>query len=277
MKKLLQRTALAAAGLFVVGAQAGPFILAGTDADDHGFANSSGNQDGWFFMQRALENLAAGVTNGNKTVYTLGSSSSALTAANSAFSLSSLAGAGGRTVVNLDGAAAINTFFSGVGVGSAGILMLDSGDGNVTGGLSADELTALTTNASAINSFVGSGGGLFSQANGYSWLSGLLPSLSVATDQETGLALTASGSAAFPGLNNADLSAGPYHQNFLNVGSIPVLATGIGSVSRYNVIIGASGGSITNPVPAIPEPSTYALMLAGLGVVGFMARRRRAL
>ena len=28
--------------------------------------------------------------------------------------------------------------------------------------------------------------------------------------------------------------------------------------------------------PAIPEPSTYGLMLAGLGVVGWMARRRRA-
>lgn len=28
-------------------------------------------------------------------------------------------------------------------------------------------------------------------------------------------------------------------------------------------------------VPGIPEPETYALMLAGLGAVGFMARRRR--
>jgi hypothetical protein len=29
------------------------------------------------------------------------------------------------------------------------------------------------------------------------------------------------------------------------------------------------------PVAAVPEPSTYALMLAGLGVVAFVARRRR--
>lgn len=32
-------------------------------------------------------------------------------------------------------------------------------------------------------------------------------------------------------------------------------------------------GSIT---PGVPEPETYALMLAGLGIVGYMARRRKA-
>ena len=34
--------------------------------------------------------------------------------------------------------------------------------------------------------------------------------------------------------------------------------------------------SFTNIKPAIPEPGTYALMLAGLGVVGFIGRRRKA-
>ena len=39
------------------------------------------------------------------------------------------------------------------------------------------------------------------------------------------------------------------------------------------LVNGQSESFVTTP---IPEPSTYALMLAGLGLVGFMARRRRS-
>lgn len=57
------------------------------------------------------------------------------------------------------------------------------------------------------------------------------------------------------------LTAGSYKLSFLGMTSTP-------QTSFY----GGSVGAVTAPVP---EPETYALMLAGLGVVGFMASRRR--
>ncbi|MBA2658816.1 MAG: PEP-CTERM sorting domain-containing protein [Nitrosospira sp.] len=39
---------------------------------------------------------------------------------------------------------------------------------------------------------------------------------------------------------------------------------------------GGNRGSILASVTAIPEPETYAMLLAGLGLVGFIARRRKA-
>jgi PEP-CTERM motif/CHRD domain len=37
-----------------------------------------------------------------------------------------------------------------------------------------------------------------------------------------------------------------------------------------------AAGEIRGFLPAVPEPGTYALMLAGVGVLGWAARRRRA-
>ncbi len=255
---------------------AGSFIIAGTDADDHGSVSGGANQDGWLFMQRALENIAPGVTNTNKTVVVLGSTGSqAGAAATSAFGLSTLP-ANGWTLNFVDTVANLTSFFTGSGISGAGILMMDSGD-NVGGGSTALERAVFTANASVIDSFLGGGGGLFSQANGYGWVSSLVPGLTVTNEQNDGLALTAAGTAAFPGLTNQDLSAGPWHNFFGNTGTLPILAIST-DTSRPGVpvILGAQGGSVTNPTPP-SVPDTGSTLILMLGSMGSLVAGRRLL
>ena len=46
-----------------------------------------------------------------------------------------------------------------------------------------------------------------------------------------------------------------------------------GNKTNITLSGGYAGTITTNPVAAVPEPETYAMMLAGLGLLGFSARR----
>jgi hypothetical protein len=203
----------------------------------------------------------------------LGSSNTALEAAQSAFGKSGLASSG-WTFLSIDGAAAIDAYLSS-GAASAGILMLDSGEGNVYGGLDSFEEAALLAHASAINNFLGMGGGLFSQANSYGWLNAIIPNIVIVDESNQGIDLTSAGSSAFPGLSSSDLSSGPYHLAFQNYGSVPVL--GVGTATGSAIIIGANGGSITDPGTGgeVPEPASMALIFGGLGLLGAARRKQK--
>ena len=83
-------------------------------------------------------------------------------------------------------------------------------------------------------------------------------------------------------VNTADDMATPYawtyggtptvHKVTLAPGDYYYAVTALGAPVGAYVI--ASATAVGTPT-AIPEPETYALLLAGLGVVGFLARRRR--
>lgn len=86
--------------------------------------------------------------------------------------------------------------------------------------------------------------------------------------------------------NGATYSAvnfGYFNGGLLNV-SIPVNFTAGNHVLTFDYAGGAQGlgdegwglNSVTvEGVSAVPEPETYAMLLAGLGMIGFMARRRK--
>lgn len=269
------------AALMSTSANAGVFILDGTDSDDHGFFSGT-NQDGWFYIQRGLENIAASpdLTRTQNVIAVLGSNVGS-TAANAVTSAVTNGGLSGTYSLVFLNDAAITGFFAntnpaGQNSTDASIIYIDSGT-NVSGGISGAEQALLTANATAIDAFLGAGGGLFSHSHTYGWLTALIPGAASVNFSNTGLTLTPAGTANFPGLTNADLSSGPWHSYFTGFGAIPVLATGIGpGGAEVAVIIGGSGGTITQPpTSGVPEPATWAMMLMGFGFIGGAMRYSR--
>ena len=70
----LKRSMLALAIISALTASlfAGPIIIDGTDANDHGSSNGAANLSGWLYMQRALESLASQCNGCAKVVRVLG-------------------------------------------------------------------------------------------------------------------------------------------------------------------------------------------------------------
>ena len=67
-----------------------------------------------------------------------------------------------------------------------------------------------------------------------------------------------------------------------NVAPTFAIFSGVGTAYKYILAVSDGGGGndrdfddMVIGVSAVPEPHTYALLLAGLGVVAFVARRRR--
>jgi len=84
------------------------------------------------------------------------------------------------------------------------------------------------------------------------------------TLQDSSFAVVGTDSTPDTGFNFGGLPSGTYALNLLG------FATG-SSGGFY------AGGFIAETIPTVvPEPQAYALMLAGLGIVGFAVRRRRA-
>lgn len=291
----------AALGGLSISASAGPIIIAGTDADDHGSASATANFTGWLFMQKAFENLAPAVTNGELTVTCIGCNSSlALSAFNSATTKSGLDGT--WNFVALSTVSDITNFFNGTGttnLNNTGIIYMPTVSSNVSGGITDAQLGIVNSNSSALNDFVVGGGGLFTQeqANsniGYGWLSTLLPGLSVQGDNggpgfnSNSLSITAAGNSAFPGLTDSDVTnATPWHAWFSgDFGGLNTLVTGpiFGANGTFPgaVVIGGGAGTVfqcgepgqppcTNQVP---EPGVLPLLAVGLFGLGYTLRRK---
>ena len=216
------------------GAVGGPVILGGDDLTSHGQTDATGNsQQGWLYMERAVGNIKAQVGRANdNSIAAFGSEARDVingSGGDAGMAIRNAANKNGMTVQYFNSPAEINAGFAAIQNGSYGPAIVwiagddasnDLGSGTDGGCEDSDpnhqtEGEAVAANAQVINSFVNSGGGLFSHGVCYTWLSALLPNLSTVEGGNSGdLYRTPEGVAQFPGVTDEDFNAGPWHNFF---------------------------------------------------------------
>lgn len=274
---------------------AGPVILGGDDLTDHGTRTggitiAGQNNEGWLYIEKAVGNVLSSQTRAGALTHdivALGSADSTALGGNAGAGIHFAALELGKSVLYLDGAAAINQFFVDLANGTVNPGMLWFSGTGATNDLETDEGNALTANAAAINLFGASGGGIMAHGSGsvaYGWLSALLPGLTDSgTCNSSGATLTAAGQAAFPGLSNSDIdaNAGPCHSTFSgNFGGLTTL--GLDGNNLSYIIGGGAGTVIQCGQPGqppctnnVPEPGSLPLaLLAASGLLVPRLRRR---
>lgn len=248
----------------------GPVILGGDDLTAHGSRNTTTNvnEDGWLYIEKALENILPSVTRaGNDgSIAALGSADSTITSgdAGAGIHFGAQDAGSGIPVTYYNGGPAMEAFFDALRAGTANPAIIWIAGDDASNDLSDDttERTALSNNATTIGDFVNSGGGLMSHGAEYGWLTGLFPGASTVVgggDQD--LQLTPAGLAAFPGLTNPDVNAGPWHNHFEgNLGSLATLVESsavtdsLGNPAR--VVVG--GGAVVLPGSITLDPAVGA-------------------
>jgi hypothetical protein len=242
----------------------GPVIVGGDDLNDHGSYSGGQVLNGWLYIRKALESLDSQVTRANDgTVAVLGSTDSTATGGNNGGAYHYAAPLAGLTPVFVDGAAAIGSYLAGIAAGTNNPAILAFAGTGAANGLSAPEGAALTGNAVAIANFVNEGGGLLAHGSGtvaFGWLNTLLPGINFPALCNSGtLSLTAAGQAAFPGLTNTHIRAGPCHNHFTgNFGGLAVLAEDSGGPggSKRAVILGGAAAQLPGSISLTPITDT---------------------
>ena len=145
---------------------------------------------------------------------------------------------------------------------------------NVTdaGGFAAIGNVANSPNVDNLGSFTLSGaaftytGNAFDLRVTFTAPPGTTPGSGVFTSVLSGMVTAIDNGGVFVDFNNT-----PQHFTFSGGGSFDLSVNDVSATAGNSVAV---TGQITN-ISAVPEPESYAMMLAGLGLVGFVSNRRK--